>query len=658
MREHRIDKMLIILGASGAGKSSFARAGLWPRLDRDDRHFYPLPIIRPRLAPISGSEGLVTSLEMAMSRANIPCTRANIRDMVSSAEGISQLLGKLATARRKTLLNDTWDPTFMLCIDQFEELYGPEGDTESKILRKLLGALFAKPSRTVQAVPSQAANIILIATIRTDLYDNLQSDPHLATIGRRFIDLAPMDRSKYEKVITGPIQKLNDTGIGFELDPQLTEQLLKDTRGADALPLLAFTLERLFIDYGGDSDLRLDEYQTTGGISGVIEAAVEAALADPESPPVIPFDEKEQQRLLRDAFIPWLAEVDERTGERRRSIAVWDKLPKSSHAMMERLIAKRLLTRDRRENNQDGTEEIVVEITHEAVLRRWPALVRWLDEDEEDLKMAGSITHAAQILAVHAHTQEDDREWLNHSGGRLLEAERLLERGAFKARIGTVGGNYIKQCRKLENDEIEREKRHLKKVQQQQSIIATEQIRRKRQLKWASAAVLLLLFSVLGVGGLAVQKLRDAGGLQSRVLASSAIQMIQNGIYDRGLRYGVLAAKEKWTAPADPLGEAALASTASQMRIKHIFKGHTDTVSYSAFSPDGSRVVTVSKDSTARLWDAQNGAQIGDPMRHEGVVDHAVFSPDGSRVVTASNDKYGTAVGRPKWRTYRKTHAP
>ena len=40
-------RLLVILGASGAGKSSFVRAGLLPRLKRDDRTFFPLPIIRP-----------------------------------------------------------------------------------------------------------------------------------------------------------------------------------------------------------------------------------------------------------------------------------------------------------------------------------------------------------------------------------------------------------------------------------------------------------------------------------------------------------------------------------------------------------------------------------------------------------------------------------
>ena len=59
-----------------------------------------------------------------------------------------------------------------------------------------------------------------------------------------------------------------------------------------------------------------------------------------------------------------------------------------------------------------------------------------------------------------------------------------------------------------------------------------------------------------------------------------------------------------------------------------------------AFSPDGKRIVTASEDKTARLWDAETGKPIGEPlkaMRDRCV--SAAFSPDGKRIVTASADK-------------------
>ena len=59
-----------------------------------------------------------------------------------------------------------------------------------------------------------------------------------------------------------------------------------------------------------------------------------------------------------------------------------------------------------------------------------------------------------------------------------------------------------------------------------------------------------------------------------------------------------------------------------------------------AFSLDGKRVVTASDDMTVRLWDAETGQPIGEPLRgHEQTVMSAVFSPDGKRIVTGSLDK-------------------
>lgn len=68
---------------------------------------------------------------------------------------------------------------------------------------------------------------------------------------------------------------------------------------------------------------------------------------------------------------------------------------------------------------------------------------------------------------------------------------------------------------------------------------------------------------------------------------------------------------------------------------------HRGEVNQASFSPDGARVITASKDHTARLWDARSGAPIGEPLRHAAAVLWAGFSPDGERAVTTSED--GTA---------------
>jgi WD40 repeat protein len=62
-------------------------------------------------------------------------------------------------------------------------------------------------------------------------------------------------------------------------------------------------------------------------------------------------------------------------------------------------------------------------------------------------------------------------------------------------------------------------------------------------------------------------------------------------------------------------------------------------VTSAAFSPDGSRIVTASRDGTVRIWDAATAREIAVLRGHDGSVISAAFSPDGLRIVTASGDE-------------------
>ncbi|GAK53957.1 WD40 repeat, subgroup [Candidatus Moduliflexus flocculans] len=78
--------------------------------------------------------------------------------------------------------------------------------------------------------------------------------------------------------------------------------------------------------------------------------------------------------------------------------------------------------------------------------------------------------------------------------------------------------------------------------------------------------------------------------------------------------------------------------------------GHEELVEAAAFSPDGTRIVTVSWDKTARVWDAASGAVLATLTGHAGEVNSAAFSPDGTRIATASDDGMAKI-----WRVFRDT---
>jgi len=167
-------------------------------------------------------------------------------------------------------------------------------------------------------------NLIVLFTIRSDSYERLQTAKALEGVRQDTFGLAPMPRGAYQTIIEGPVQRLKDGKRKLTIEPALTQALLNDIEGGggkDALPLLAFTLERLYREFGADGDLLLKEYDALGRIAGSIQAAVDAALKAAVSDPAIPKDSSARLALLRRAMIPALAGVDPETGDPRRRVA-------------------------------------------------------------------------------------------------------------------------------------------------------------------------------------------------------------------------------------------------------------------------------------------------------------------------------------------------
>ena len=75
-------------------------------------------------------------------------------------------------------------------------------------------------------------------------------------------------------------------------------------------------------------------------------------------------------------------------------------------------------------------------------------------------------------------------------------------------------------------------------------------------------------------------------------------------------------------------------------RSQQVLQGHEGFVMTVAFSPDGRHIVSGSDDMTVQLWDAQTGAQVGNPLQgHTDSVMSVAFSPDGRHIVSGSYDR-------------------
>ncbi|HEX3913005.1 MAG TPA: SUMF1/EgtB/PvdO family nonheme iron enzyme, partial [Steroidobacteraceae bacterium] len=439
LRETTPPRLLVILGASGAGKSSFLRAGLYPRLMRDDRNFLALPIVRPERAAINGDAGLLLGLEKAFGAAGIAATRAKLRMAIeggaSKLRPLLQMLADKATLSALDADSKPKPPTLIISVDQGEELFLAEGQDESEAFLTLLRELL---------LDDPPALIVVIA-IRSDSYGHLQEAKLLDGIQKIPFDLGPMPKGSYAEVIKGPARRLKGTARSLEIDEAMVDALLGEIESGgakDALPLLSFTLERLYVEHGGDGDLTLAEYRSLGGIRGSIEAAVERAFKAADTDPAIPKDRLARLALLRRGLIPWLAGFDPETGAPRRRVAPMSEIPAEARPLIQHLVEQRLLATD---VTKDGGET-TIEPAHEALLRQWGLLQGWMAEDAGLLAVLEGVKRASRDWAANNR----HAAWLTHATDRLAAAERLTARTDLAANLEPTDRDYLAACRKAE----------------------------------------------------------------------------------------------------------------------------------------------------------------------------------------------------------------
>ena len=387
-------RLLTITGPSGSGKSSLVLAGLLPylqagKLQGSERWVYLDPIV-PGAHPL---ESIALALAAHLPDRSLQTLHEDLKS--DSARGL-HLLATALIKQRETKV--------VLFVDQFEELFSPSTAEEER--QHFIDLL-------VTAVTEPHGPIIVILTLRADFSDRPMHYPELYRLLTAYQKaILPMEISDLRAIIERPAA-LPDVQLTFEGD--LMGDLLFAAQGQPgSLPLLEFTLTQLFAQRRGHT-LTLQAYQEMGGIKGTLARHAEETYAS------LPSDE--HRRLARVLFLrliqPGMTEQD--TTRRRASLSELHLANPHETIMLEEVtrafITARLLTA----STIAGV--VMVEVSHEAVIREWPRLTNWLGEAREDIRLQQTLSQDAAAWELHGR-----------SGDRLYRGSQLRDARAWAAR--------------------------------------------------------------------------------------------------------------------------------------------------------------------------------------------------------------------------------
>ncbi|MET0993064.1 MAG: TIR domain-containing protein, partial [Mycobacterium sp.] len=633
MRQLGLKSLFVILGPSGSGKSSFLRAGLIPRLQRADRRFLVLGLMRPERNALTGERGVAAAIHVG--RKTLKLRGAPLGDVknacLNDPDRVVDLLVELRSAAEDRLAEVGQHgppPTLVLPLDQAEELFTGDAGSQAEQFLELL-------SHVSDRMNASGSGLIVAATIRTDRYEVMQNHPSLGEINSVLFDeLKPMPPSQFKEVITGPASRSEQADQHVQFAPDLVEKLLADaSEGADTLPLLSLTLARLYTDWidGSAEELTLAHYESMGGIRDVVNNEIDQVLSRD------PHDRRTALGLLRSAFIPWLATINRDSDQPMRRVARYTDLPEPSRALVDALVAKRLMVKDTR----DG--EVVVEVALESLLRQWDDLAGWLREERQNLIAVDDVERNATAWANYNR----DPAWLL-TGTRLTDAEILAGTTEFGDRLASAA-DYLSACRDAEDERQAAEERHRQTElrharERQQTAEAHAATLRKRSRILAAVAVIAvvaaIVASVFFIKANAAQRLAHDRLILATAprLNAEANDMLTgtNSGGDARAFQNLLAARAIGGTPDD--GAFIQAVRLRDTTRKIIDAGAGSVVNGVAFSSFDNRLASADSDNTVRLWDAETGEPQGELKGHTGWVFDVAFSPAGNRLASASAD--------------------
>jgi WD40 repeat protein/class 3 adenylate cyclase len=548
--------LLGVVGPSGSGKSSLIAAGLLPSLSAG-----LLPgSERWRQVSMRPGEHPLEALYQALAAAGISAddaVRPGPQDGRAPAE--EQLV---------------------ICVDQFEETFTTcTDDAEREAFLNLLADVADHPDRAV-----------VVLGIRSDFYGHCAPFPRLAAaLASNNVLVGPMTADELRRAIELPARR-NGVRIESTLVDALADEVVDEPGG---LPLLSTALVELW-PARDDGWIRSSAYERTGGVRGAVARLAESAFAHLTDA---------QKDAARRVLLRLVATGDGDSVTRRR--VSMDEFDLDSDPAAAAVIAA--FAQDRLLTMSDGT----VEVAHEALLREWPRLREWIEEDAQGRQLRMHVTQAARQW----HDRDDDSSEL-YRGARLSAA---LDWSAGHA---------------ADLNELERE--FLSASRQASERDADRQRRTNRRLRGLLVGVGVFLIVALVAGSLALVQRSKARASASRAETAATDSLANtlgaDGIDQLRLDRGLLLSREAMNLDVSEQTKSNLLATVlrSPQQVGAIYFGDTGLrPQHIVLSANGAMLAASFNNTTAEFYDAHTLRHLATVQDASNVISPMAFSPDG-----------------------------
>ncbi len=531
-----------VIGPSGAGKSSILRAGL-------------LAAVASGALPGSRTWPLVVVRPGAHPVAEL--ARA------CGGGGLEGLLEATSPGGRVLLAVDQLEEVFTLCADEAER---------AAFLDSLVAATLDPQGRALVAV-----------SLRADYYGQAASYPDFAHhLARNHVLVGAMRSEELEQAVRLPAER-----AGLVVPDDLVAAVVADVAGEPGgLPLLSTALLELWRHRDGKT-LRLADYRAAGGVRGAVGRLAESAYASVSAP---------EQDAMRSIMLQLAAGEADAPVRRRVPTAEIVRGRDGVAGVLGVLVEARLVTAD----------EGAVEVAHEALLREWPRMREWLEQESESRRLRAHVVTSAR------EWDAGGRDPADLYGGARLSAVLDWEAG-HTGELDTVEREFVEASRDESERSLERERR------------------RNRRLRLLIAGVGTLLVVAVAAGSLALVQQRHADHEAKVALAR---QLGAEAVGEPRIDTAMLLAREAVSLSPSAQTEGTLLATLlrSPAAIATFTSPITSRPQALAVSPDGRTLAASDNQGAVRFYDLVHRRLVA-TVHGFGFTAPVAYSPDGSLVV-------------------------